>query len=287
VATPIPAFVAQWLPLSSSIINDDQGIGGQIATTRWYYFVSNRTTASNGQSLLKAIKDTLDASSVSNGSITWTVVLTSTYKVKITSSSGSTQAIDMSTDMATALGFISTGPVSVPTSTGVTADYISPLLWSPDMPISMTGPLQFDPSLNYGVPSSAGNVQRAPDMTAAAVSNGIQWSAEYRFNGVSPYYKVRKIATASGHVNEDLETFWSTSLALGRRVLLWRDRLNLVGSNAPSEGTASPYNYVEYFPQPQLREQLPGTPMTPYVLTHWDVSLPLFVTENGETPLSD
>lgn len=152
------------------------------------------------------------------------------------------------------------------------------------MPISMTGPQQFDPALNYGVPSSAGNVQRAPDMTAAAVSNGIQWAAEYRFNGVTPYSLIR---LSPPHYNDDLETFWRQSLALGRRVLMWRDRLNLVGSNAPSEGTASPYNYVEYFPAPELREKLPGTPMVPYVLTHWDVALPFLVTENGETPLTD
>lgn len=153
------------------------------------------------------------------------------------------------------------------------------------MPVSMTGPQLFDPAYNYGVPTSAGAVQRAPDMTAAAVSNGTQWAAEYRFNGVTPYYKARANSSGS-HTNEDFETFWANGPALGRRMLMWRDRTLMTGSSAPSAGSSSPYNYVEYFPSDELRGNLLATPMAPPMLTHWDIRLPLLVTENGESVLT-
>lgn len=283
MATPIPAFVSQFFPVSAgTYIMEENGVATYLDATIWYYLASNRTTVANGMSLLKELEVALLASS----GFAWTVRLTSAGIVQFAHATGGTTTLTMSSDLSTALGYDQSGQ-SIPNATTSQGTMPSRLFWSPGMPISMTGPQQFDPALNYGVPSSAGNVQRAPDMTAAAVSNGIQWAAEYRFNGVTPYYLVRKVAASSNHVNEDLETFWSTNLALGRRVLMWRDRLNLVGSNAPSEGSASPYNYVEYFPAPELREKLPGTPMVPYVLTHWDVSLPFLVTENGETPLTD
>lgn len=288
MATPIPALVSQFVPTDDTFIRDEDGstVGfiADLFGNTWFYYVSNRTTVANGMSLLKAIASSLFASAGK----TWTVRLsaTSPFKLTLAHNGGGTTQVSMSADLAAVTGWGS--GTSVQTATTVSAVTASPLFWTPDMPVSMTGPVQFDPAINYGVPTSAGSMQRAPDMTPAAVSNGVQYAAEYRFNGVTPYYKVRAPSTAAAvHINEDIETFWTQSLSKGRRVLYWRDRANLAGSDAPSEGTASPYNYVEYAPQPDLRENMPGTPMTPYVLTHWDVNLKLWVTENGETPLSD
>jgi len=286
MATPIPVFVSQFIPVSgTTFIADDAGnheyLVDDLFGNIWQYLVSNRTTVANGMSLLKAIESGLNTS----GGKTWTVRIsaTSPFKLTFAHNSGSSTGVSMSSDLESALGWDSGTTVGVGAT--VTAARASSLLWTPDMPISMTGPQMFDPLVSYGVPTSAGAVQRAPDMTAAAVSNGVQWSAEYRFNGVQPYYKLR--ASGSPYVNQDLETFWTNNLSKGRRVLMWRDRTNITGSSAPSEGSASPYNYVEYFPQPSLRENLPGTPMAPPNLVYWDVSLPFYVTENGETPLTD
>jgi hypothetical protein len=125
-------------------------------------------------------------------------------------------------------------------------------------------------------------------MTAAYVSNGIQYDAEYMFNGVQYYYKIRP---QSGHTNEDLETWWAAGPRLGRRILMWRDRSNTTGSSAPSEGSASPYNYIEYNPQPDMRGAFDrvAVPMAGagIKLNFWDVNFKFWVTENGETPLTD
>lgn len=284
MATPIPAFVSQFIPTADTAIKDDAGNYIFLQTmfgNIWYYLISNRIAHSNGMSLLKAVELALEASEVK----AWTVRLSSTYpyKVEFLNLGPGDTSITLTNDLADALGYDESG--STITSGGPASDGTGPskLFWTPDMPISMTGPTQFDPSVNYGVPSSVGNMQRAPDMTTAAVNNGTQWAAEFRFNGVSPYYRIRETAP---YTNYSLENFWTTNLSKGRRLLYWRDRSKITGQTTFGTGVSSPFNYVEYVPQPDLRENFPATPMTPYVLTHWDVNLKLWVTENGETPLS-
>ena len=281
MATPIPAFVSQYQPSSTDTLQVTGGTLQTLVSTRWYYLVSNRTSSSSGQSLLKAVKDLLDASLAGTA---WTVTLSSSsYKVQISHDNGNSRTVTWGAALQAALGFSSSTSV-VATATTVTASYLSPYWWSPGMPVSLTGPVPFDPSTQFGCPTSVGAAQRAPDMTAAYVSNGVQYDAEYLFNGVQPYYKIRP---QSGFTNEDLETFWSNGPRKGRRMLMWRNRSNATGSNAPSEGSASPYNYVEYNPQPDLRANLPAQLTSPYSLINWDVRFLLWVTENGETPLSD
>ena len=283
MATPIPAFVSQYLPSSTDTLQVTSGSLRQLTQTYWYFLVSNRTAASNAQSLLKAVKDNLD---LSLGGTTWTVTLglsSGLYKVQISHNNGSSRTITWGAALQAALGFSSSTSV-VATATTVTATYPSPYWWTPDQVISMTGPTLFDPAINYGIPSSAGAAQRSSDMTAAYVSNQVQHEAEYTFNGVQYYYRIRP---QSGHTNEDLETWWNHGPQLGRRLLLWRDRSNTTGSNAPSEGSATPWNYIEYNPQPDLRSTFPAVPTAPPKLTFWDVTLKLWVTENGETPYSD
>ncbi len=282
MATPIPLFASK-VESSGETIQVTTGTSQALATTRWYYFVSNRTATSNGQSLLYAIKALLDASLAAT---TWTVVLTKVsglYKIQLSHNNGSSRTVTFSSTFATNLGFTSAS-FAVASATTVTATYQSCYFWTPDMPISVTGPDLFDPAYQYGVPESAGASQRAPDMTVASVRNGEQWSAEYMFNGVQYYYKIRP---RSSHVNEDLETWWRNGPQYGRRFLMWRDRDNCTGSNAPSEGSSTPYNYIEYAPQESLRSKLPAKQMAPNNLVFWDVKLDCWVTENGETPISD
>ena len=283
MATPIPAFVSQYMPSSTDTLQVTTGTLQTLASTRWYYLVSNRSATSNGQSLLRAVSTALNTSLVGT---TWTVVINASagvYKLQLSHNNGSSRTITWGAALQATLGFASSTTV-VASATTVTADYPSPLWWTPDQVISLTGPVLFDPAINYGVPSSAGAAQRSSDMTAAYVSNGVQLDAEYIFNGVQYYYKIRPQV---GHTNEDLETWWRTGPAVGRRMLMWRDRLNALGNNSPSEGTATPWNYIEYNPQPDLRATFPAVPMAPPKLTFWDVTLKLWVTENGETPLTD
>jgi len=184
---------------------------------------------------------------------------------------------------AAALGF-SSASFAVASGTTVTATYLSYWWWSPNMPVSMTGPIMFDPAVNYGIPTSAGAAQRSSDQTAAYVTNGTQYEAEYMFNAVEGYYRIRP---QSGFTNSDFETWWKNGPRLGRRMLMWRSRDSATGSNAPSEGSASPYNYVEYNPQPGLKAAPVVEPVSEANLIYWNVKLPLWVTENGETPLTD
>jgi len=281
MATPIPAFTSQYLPSSTDTLQITSGTLQTLPSTRWYYLVSNRTTASSGQSLLKIVQDMLDQSLSPTA---WTVRLSaSNYRVQISHNNGSSRTVSFGAALQAALGFASSSNV-VATATTVTADYPSPLWWSPGMPVSMTGPIMFDPAVNFGIPTSAGAAQRSSDMTAAYVTNGTQYEAEYTFTAVDGYYKIRP---QSGFTNQDFETWWRTGPRLGRRMLMWRNRANATGSNAPSEGSASPYNYVEYNPQPGLRAAPVVEPLSEANLIFWNVKLPLWVTENGETPMSD
>src|SRR6185295_4460057 len=130
MATPIPAFVSQVLIPSSTTITVTSGSAAPLSSSRWYYFVSNRTTASNGQSLLKAVKDALDASL---GGTTWTVQLSaSSYKVQLSHNNGSSRTVTFDATTAAALGF-SSASVAVASGTTVTATYLSYWWWSPNM----------------------------------------------------------------------------------------------------------------------------------------------------------
>ncbi len=282
MATPIPGLASQVIS-SSQTLQVTTGTLQTLATTRYYYFVSNRTATSNGQSLLKAIKDMLDASLAGTA---WTVVLTKVsgvYRIQLSHNNGSSRTVTFSSGFATALGFASASNV-VASATTVTASYPSYWWWTPDMPVSLTGPKLFDPLINYGIQESAGASQRAPDGTTAYVRNGSLYSAEYTFNLVQYYYMIRP---QSGFTNRDLETWWANGPQLGRRFLMWRDRDNATGSNAPSEGSASPWNYIEYAPQETLRGQFPADYSLAPNLVYSDVKLDCWITENGETPLTD
>src|SRR6478609_7121680 len=98
MATPIPGFASK-IESSGESVTVNAGSPAVLADTRWYYFVSNRTAQSNGQSFLKAFKDTLDSAS-SGISTTWTVVLVATgglYKIKLTHNNGSARTLDLVT----------------------------------------------------------------------------------------------------------------------------------------------------------------------------------------------
>jgi hypothetical protein len=253
-----------------------------LSTSHWYYLISNRTAASEGQSLLYALKVALDASSGN----TWTVALAKVsglYRAQLSHNSGSARTVTMTPSLAAALGF-SSSSFSVAASTTVTAAYPSYWLWTPDRAVSATGPEMFDPAVSYGVPESAGASQRAPDMTVAYVQNGEQWSATYKFRLVEGYYRIRP---QSGHTNEDVETWWRNGPALGRRILWWRDRDNATGSSAPSEGSSPAYNYIEYAPQESLRSKIPATAPVENNPYYWDVTFDLWLTDRGAAPLTD
>lgn len=280
MATPIPALVSQVIIDSNTDgIQVTSGTAQTLAQTRYYYFVSNRTTASNGQSLLKAIKDALDTSLA--GTV-WTVKLSAGYKVQLSHDNGASRTVTFDTNLATYLGF-SSASFAVASATTVTATNYSLWWWTPDSIINATGPVPFDPTVSYGVPRSAGNAQWSSDQTAAYTDNGVQYEAEYIFNGVMYYYKIRP---QSGYTYYDLETWWSNGPRKGRRCLMWRDRDNAVGSNAPGAGGATPYNYIEYQPNATLRSRFPAAPTAPPNLFLHDVKLGFWVTENGETALS-
>lgn len=283
MSTPIPGLASQVIATNETV----QVTGGtlqSLPTTNYYYFVSNRASG-NGASLLGEIGTLLNASLAA----TWTVELVKSgglYKVQIAHNLGSPKTVTFSSTFAANLGFANAS-FSIPVGSFVVADYPSVWWWTPDMPISLTGPVQFDPAISYGIPDSAGASQRAPDMTTAYVQNGVQWSASYMFNGVEFYYKIRPQV---GHTNEDLDTWWQAGPAQGRMCLWWRDRDTATLQAYPSRGSASPWKYIEYAPQETLRKSLPAVVMSgvaPERLTHWDVTFDLWLTTRGETPLTD
>src|SRR5882757_6162061 len=100
MATPIPAFVSQWIATSDDyVIVDTQS---SFTGTVWYYFLSNRVAASNGQSLLRAVKNMLDAAT---SGYTWTVSLNSSFIVTLLQSGGGTPNVLFSDSLRVALGF--------------------------------------------------------------------------------------------------------------------------------------------------------------------------------------
>ena len=293
MATPIPLVVSQMFFDSDTqdIIVAGNGVTGtpatvSVATSRYYFYVSNVSTAANGQSFLQAMQDLFDAAE--SGAVTWTVQLDTNRKLTFAQDSGSfDRTLTFDGGMGKLLGFTSDGPHTVPQGATLTADYRSRFLWSPDQSISETGPELFDPSISYGVPQSAGTSQWSPDMTGAYTSNGTQFMASYTFNGVQFYYKARHDTVTYEDQNESWEEFWTQNIRKGRRVLMWRDRTDAISSPNPTEGSGSPYNYVEYQPTDDMRRAMMINPVTPDRLTHWDVTWDFLVTENGETPYTD
>ncbi len=285
MATPIPGFAAQ-VYSSGETAAVNGGSPAALDDSIYYYFVSTRTTTADGQSLLYALKSMLDSAS-SGLSTTWTVVLTKVsgvYRIQVSHNHASSRTITLSAGFASALGFAS-GTVVVATATTVTADYPSWYWWTPDMPVSLTN--GFDLGECIGVPVSAGASQRAPDGTTAYVKNGVLYDADITFTMVEGLYLIKPTTTVATYTNRDLETFWVKNLSAGRRMLLWRDRDNATGSNAPSEGSALPYRYVEYAVAENTRKQIPAKKTTPFNNRLWDVTLELWGTENGDTPLTD
>lgn len=281
MATPIPGFASQVLiDDNTDSLQVTTGSAQVLAQTRWYYLVSNRTATTNGQSLLYAIKTKLDASLA--GTV-WQVTLGTGFKIQISHDNVASRTVTFDANLATYLGFASAS-FAVAASTTVTATNYSLWWWTPDQPINETGPVPFDPTISFGVPSSAGTAQRSSDMTAAYTVNGTQYAATYTFRGVQYYYKIRP---QSGYTYYDLETWWSNGPRNGRRCLMWRDRTNATGSTAPSEGTATPWNYIEYQPDETLRGTFPAVPTAPPNLFQHDVVLSFWLTENNESPLSD
>lgn len=269
MGTPIPGFASQVIATDQTVLVTT-GTTQALPTTRWFYFISNRSTASNGQSLIYQLNAMLNASLAGT---TWTVILVKVggvFKIQLSHNNGSARIVTFSSTFATALGF-SSASFSVGASTAVVAANPSYWWWTPDMPISLTGPKMFDPSTQYGIPESAGASQRAPDMTAAYVRNGEQWSAEYTFTMVTGYYL---IWPTSGYTNRDLQTWWESGPQKGRRFLMYRDRENTTGLSTPA-------GYIEYNPQETLRGAFPADATVPNNLVYWDVKLDCWVTENG------
>lgn len=248
-----------------------------LATSNTYHLASAKTSAAAGQSFLRALKTALDSAT----GVTFTVALSAAFKVTVIQSSGGSKTITWTdTNLRDILGF--TGATTVCASaTLVTADNLSPHFWSPGIPISDVGPRQFDPAVSYGVPSSAGSAHRSSDMTSAFTRNGVQYEATYVFTGIEYAYRMR---ATSGYTNQDLETWWTYGPSKGRKILMWRNRDNCTGSDAPSAGSATPYKCIEYYPNETLRAEMPGVPIAPPNLYYWDASLGFWVTENGETP---
>lgn len=286
MGTPIPCFASQVL-LDTNTDTVSVTTEQSLSVARWYYYVSNRTTASNGQSLLYALKTILDTAT---SAATWTVQLSSTAaslgRLQLSHTSTASLTVTWTnTLLASHLGFATTTSTTVAASTTVTADYPSVWYWTPEIPISETGPQMFDPAVSHGAPiTSPGSAHRAPDGTAVYTENGMLYDCQLTFRGVEAYYRLR---TTSGYTNKDLFTWWTNGPRKGRRFLWWRDRTNAFGSNAPSEGTSSPYRYVELTPNGDMRSTFPAQPLAPPNLVWWDVFIGGWVTENGESPLSD
>ncbi len=293
MATPIPSLVSQLRAdatayaikaTANDIIGSTVGTAVPLSQTYYYYGVSSRSSAGNGQSFLRVLQDAANLSPASLG--TWVVKLTSGFKVNLSHGdpdSNVFQFLDsasaVSAVFAALFGFTS-GDLTVPTGAGGLTGTNKPRWWwSPEMPICGTGPVLFDPSLQVGIPSALTTAQRSSDGSMAFTSNGVLVDAEYLFPGVNPYWRIRP---QSGYTNEDLDGWWQAGPALGNRVLLWRNRDNATGSAAPGGGSASPYNYVQYYPAEKLAKDFPAKEMAPGNLYQWDVGFAFNLTEAGE-----
>jgi hypothetical protein len=280
MGTPIPALCAQiFIDADTDGAQVDAGAVSLLVQTHYYYFVSNVPAAIDGQSLMSALQNALDAS---DGTNAWFVNLSSDYKVQLShTDTVSAHTVTFDALLATYLGFTSAS-FSVGANTTVKATYRARWFWSPDQPINETGPVRFDPSLRHAAFSSAGATQRSTDGTAAYVKNGEQGDATYTFLGIEG---AQKFYPQASFVNEDLEGFWRVCFSVGSRVLWWRDRDSTVGVANPSGGSSAPYKYIEYQPAEALRADSMFKPTIPSHLVYWDAVFPLWLTERyANTP---
>ncbi len=307
MATPIPAFVSMlradasvyqirvhWYD-SGSIVN---GSLQTLSQAHYYYGVSAHAAATNGQSFLEALRVALNASTAaipgidtpSGSPVAWHVYLGSDYILRLSHNSANILVVNMldsaaafSASFSALMGFTTTLGQTVFSGVVRTAEHLPRFWWSPELPVCGTGPTFFDPSLNVGIPMSASTAQQSSDGSMAFTSNGILTAAEYIFNGVQPYWRIRPQA---GHVNADLETWWRYGPALGNRVLMWRNRDHaaVFDQEVPTASGPSPYRYIEYYPNDALVKDFPARPTSGYTLVFWDVGLGFNLTETGETP---
>lgn len=286
---PFPIFFSEIQAASTDTIQSAAGSVQNVSLTRYYFMVTGQASATNGQSFLKALTDLLNASS--GGTPTWTVTLTSTFRIKFSHNGGSPVNLTIDRGLAYMLGLGgvnftpgSTITFSVPNSTGSTLQLQNAWSWTPDMLVSDVGPALFDPTTNMGIQSAAGSAARSPDQTASYVTNGSQLEATFFFKGVQPYYKVHPIDTDTVHWREDFTTWWYYGPRLGRRILYWKNRSQVVGvTSFALGGNNAAADYWEYYPQPALRAAPTFVPTAPPNLVYWDVTLALWGTERGIT----
>ena len=280
MAAQIPLLSSQvFLDSSSDGVQVSGGSAQTLAKTYWYYLVGPKTSAENGRSLLHALQAALVASHAAG----WTCHLDPvSFKLVITNGSGADKSITLEGALALKLGFTSGALGPIVNNGTLTATNKSRWIWTPDQAISTVGPVPFHPSYNYAHKTSrASTAMRASDGKGSVLVHGVQGEAIYTFQGVSPRYKVR---ADPSYGQEDFEGYWEANFRLGRRVLWWRDRANAVSTAAPGAGSSSPYNCIVYQPQDDLVRNEGIIESTGRSLNNWNIRLPLWTTEEDETP---
>jgi hypothetical protein len=290
----IPVFLSQVVAAATDTIQAGGGSVQTLDASRYYFFLSPKTAASDGQSLLVALKAKADASS----GVAWTFVLDANLRLKVTHDAGGSTNLILNRGLAWNLGFAKVFATLYPVDTtltitipvpagagGYTAEFRSPWLWCPEMRVSDTGPSLFDPMVSPGIRTSAGSASRAPDMTAAYTTNGVQVEATFIFTAVEAMFRAREPDLSYGdvHEREAYETWWRLGPAEGRRFLFWRDKAGLVsGLNVgiATAGASAP-PYVEYTPSEAMKAAPEIQPTAPNDLYWWNVTVRAWLTENG------
>ena len=289
----IPVFLSQVVAATTDTVQAGAGSVQTLDATRYYFFLSPKSTASDGQSLLIALKAKADASS----GVAWTFVLDAHLKLKVTHDSGGSVNLILNRGLAWNLGFakvaLTTYPpdvsltetIAVPAGPGgYTAEFRSPWLWCPEMRVSSTGPSLFDPMVSPGIRTSSGNSSRAPDQTAQHTKFGEQVEATFIFTAVEGMYRAREPDLTFGdvHEREAYETWWRLGPSEGRRFLFWRDKAGLIGLGVgvATAGASAP-PYVEYTPSDALQRAPNCVPSAPEDLYNWNITIPCWLTENG------
>lgn len=288
----IPVFLSQVVAATTDTIQAGAGSVQTLDATRTYFFMSPLAAASEGQSLLAALKTKADASS----GVVWTFVLDANLKLKVTHNAGGSTNLILNRGLAWNLGFAkvfgSTYPpdvtltetIAVPTGAGgYTAEFRSPWLWCPEARVHATGPSMFDPYTSPGIRTSAGSASRAPDMTPSYTTNGVQVEATFMFNAVEGLYRAREPDLTYGdvHEREAYETWWRLGPSEGRRFLFWRDKAGLVSGLTVGIATtgASAPPYVEYAPSDAMRNAPELQPSSPDDLYYWNVTVRAWLTD--------
>lgn len=281
MGTPIPALCAEVVFAADQTIGVTGLSTSTLSASYYYYFISSRawpaSSVGDGYSLLARLWECLEAASgyTINFYPQWNVA---SQRVSISHNSAS--PVEVTIPFGTDIGFAA-NTFTIANGVTVTATNAPRWYWTPNMPVSETGPTQFDPALTAAVPSSTGAAHRAPDGTTAYQQTGVQYDAEYTFLGIDGYWRVYPQV---GYERRDLFSFWRDVLSLGRRVLWWRDQSLLDGVKDYTAGAASPYNCIVYVPNEQLRATFPAGATSPGNNVYWDVSLGLWLSEAGETP---